>query len=185
MPDTAPSVITAITTLFPTLFSGWLSAVVTNRLNTQRSNREKFWELRRAAYGSILTELAAVEAILASADEHIAENAYRYFDGPASGGHNEIISTHMKLVRKAYTDNYLICSDAFIGIFDEFLLALDSIDSYDGPTESHESFCLAVRVARPKLLQQGRREMPVPRSLLDSIRRLRAWGASLLKKISD
>jgi hypothetical protein len=172
MPDIKPILITAIATLVPTLISGWLSAVVTNRLNAERSNREKFWELRRAAYGSILTELAAVEAILATADEYMAEDEYRYFDGTVAGTHNELIAAHMKVVRRTYTDNYLICSDEFIALFEGFLLELEGSDPNDGPSESHERFCLAVRAARPKLLQQGRREMPVPRSLWHSVRRL-------------
>jgi len=43
-------------------------AYFTNKFSASRSTEEKIWELRRASYGLILTELAAVESVLDELD---------------------------------------------------------------------------------------------------------------------
>jgi hypothetical protein len=144
-----------------------VSVVLTNWLSSHSSTKQKLWELQRAAYGSILAELAAVETVLDSATEFIEENEERYFDDEASTRHDATIRSHMKSVRKSYTENYLILSDRFITLFEDFLRSLDERSPDFLPPEEHEKFAETVRVARPKLLQQARSEMPVPRKLWD------------------
>ncbi len=153
--------ISVLVTAITTLVSGALGAILTNALTARRSIDEKLWELRRAGYGAILAELGAIEVILDLADEYIRENEIRYFGEDVSRMHNENISEHMRLLRRSYTDNYLICSDKFIGIFENLLHSLDSRDLNLMPPEEHEMFSSAVRAARPKLLRQARDEMPV------------------------
>jgi len=162
-----PDIVTALTNLV----SGAMGAILTNVLNARRSTDEKLWELRRNGYGVILAELSAIERILSSADEYMQENETRYFDEKVSRAHDERIAWHMELVRKSYTDNYLILSDRFIGLFEEFLRSLDHGDPNLIPTEEHEIFAAAVRAARPKLLQQARNEMPLRGGLRDLLRR--------------
>jgi hypothetical protein len=79
-------------------------AFLTSALGARRSKDEKFWELRRVAYGSILAELIAVEWVLDTAEEYIAEDACRYFQGDASSRHNELISCHMQLIKIIYRE---------------------------------------------------------------------------------
>jgi hypothetical protein len=163
----ASVVVTALTTLV----SGAMGAILTNVLNARRSTDEKIWELRRTAYGNILAELSAVERILRSADEYIQENEMGYFEGKVSRAHDESIAQHMELVRKSYTDNYLILSNRFIRLFEEFLRSLDHGNPYLNPPEEHDIFAAAVRGTRPKLLQQARNEMPLRGGLRDRLRR--------------
>jgi hypothetical protein len=51
--------------------------ILGSRLSYRQSFKEKIWDLRRVAYGVILSELAAIEHICASADEYINEAAMR------------------------------------------------------------------------------------------------------------
>jgi hypothetical protein len=141
-------------------------AVLTNTLSSHHSNEEKIWELRRVACGSILAKLTEVEWVLDNADEYIQQDEMRYFHEDISNKHKEIIANHMISVRKSYTDNYLILSDRFIALFEDFLRSLDDRYSNLLPPEEHEKFAVAVRTVRPKLLQQARSEIPLRGSSL-------------------
>jgi hypothetical protein len=60
---------------------GVVAVVIGSRLTYARSSKEKIWDLRRAAYSVILSELAAIERICDDADEYIAErNFTEYFE---------------------------------------------------------------------------------------------------------
>ena len=61
------AIITAIITASATVFA----VVIANRLSYVRTYKEKLWDLKRPAYGLILSELAAIEQICNSADEYI------------------------------------------------------------------------------------------------------------------
>ncbi|MGO9673609.1 MAG: hypothetical protein ACLPSF_05490 [Methylocella sp.] len=153
-------------TVLLSLTSSVLVVFLTNALNARRSTNEKLWELRRTAYGSILAELTAAEWVLDSADEYIEEDETRYFYDvdPAWSRHSPLIGGHMEIARKSYVDNYLIMSERFIELFESFLRSLDNKDPNLSLPEEYEAFAAIIRAARPKLLQQARREMPLPRS---------------------
>ena len=156
MPDIPASVIvTAVTTLV----SGALGAFITNVLNSRRSTDEKIWELRRTSYGSILAELAAVESVLDDIDSDIVLG--RHFTQEITNTYNKETGTHLESARKAYTDNYLILSERFIELFEDFLRSLNYEVQY--PPEEYKVFSGVIRAARPKLLQQARSEMPLCR----------------------
>jgi hypothetical protein len=145
-------------------FTSGATVVVLNHVFTsRRSYDEKIWELRRTAYGTILVELAEVENVLGYVDEYIQRNSEEwYFNNDISGKHTSIIAEHMRIIRKLYTDNYLILSDRFIYLFERFLRALDESNNPNlSPPEEREIFAAAVRAARPKLLQQARSEIPL------------------------
>jgi hypothetical protein len=55
-----------------TVFAAWLSS--------GRTHKEKVWDLRRQAYGVILSEIATVERIVRNAEEMMAEDTHRYFE---------------------------------------------------------------------------------------------------------
>jgi len=153
-----------ITTACITLASGVISAFIANILNARRSNAEKLWELRRAAYGTILAELKQVELVIDRADEYIQEDLHRYYDSEVSIRHNQKISHRMALAQASYQDNYLILSDQFIILFENLLRSFEGVE-YLLPPEIHDAISKAIRTTRPKLAQQGRNEMPIQRNL--------------------
>lgn len=156
MPDISANVIvTAVTTLV----AGAMGAILTNVLNARRSTHEKIWELRRASYGLILTELAEVESVLDELDRRILLDAAS-ITNDVSNAYNRRTGTHFESARKAYTDSYLILSNRFIELFEVFLRSLDYVDDLS-PSEGHKMFSAAIRAGRLKLLQQARSEMPL------------------------
>jgi len=131
-------------------------------LNTRRSTLEKLSDLmRRIAYGSILADLMSIEAVLFQADEHTSfTEAYNYYNSEQFTNHNKTISEHVQSIRKVYKENYLILSDEFIGLYEKMDREMRADDPNNGPEEDHEIFATAVRTARPKLLAQGKSELP-------------------------
>lgn len=140
-------VITAATTL--------AAVVVTNWLSYRRSNRERLWELRREIYGTILSELAAVEHICNGIDEAVAERSYEeYWNTKARVHDDNNIFERMGTIRKKATDNYLVLTDEFIIAYDNFNNDMKPDDPHgDLPPEEYERFSAAIRKHRPKLLQ--------------------------------
>jgi hypothetical protein len=136
MPDLETIFVSTITALL----SGVTVAYFTNKFSASRSTEEKIWELRRASYGRILRDAASITLDVS--------NAY-----------NRRTGTHLESARKAYTDSYLILSNRFIDLFEEFLLSFDNVDDLS-PSEGHKIISAAIRAGRPKLLQQARSEMP-------------------------
>jgi hypothetical protein len=154
MPDLETIFVSTITALL----SGVTVAYFTNKFSASRSTEEKIWELRRASYGLILTELAAVESVLDELDSRILRDAAS-ITLDVSNAYNRRTGTHLESARKAYTDSYLILSNRFIDLFEEFLLSFDNVDDLS-PSEGHKIISAAIRAGRPKLLQQARSEMP-------------------------
>lgn len=140
-----------------------IGVILANQLTYGLGNRQKVWELRRQAYGVILSGLSAVERICNVADEYIEEDLTRYFDSDIFGKHNEQIHDQMNIVRERFTSDYLILSDEFIALFAEFDDALSTGAPDDDPPEEHDRFAEAVRLWRPRLLAQARQEMPLRR----------------------
>jgi hypothetical protein len=171
MPDASTG---AIATAVITLISGVTSAIITNTLNARKSLDEKIWELRREIYSSVLYALSEINNVIDGADESIHEDKYRYFESKEYDNDYKIIHSHMKSIRKHYSGNFLIMSDKFISLLEDFLHSLFDVDL--DPSDSHKNFAEAVRAARPKLLRQARSEMPFRRSLLERVRCQMPWN---------
>ena len=152
--ETISSIVTAVATV--------AGVVLANTLTLRRSNREKTWDLRRQAYGTILAALASAEGVCDSAEEYINEDADRYFneDQPYRR-HNEQIAGQMALVRQRFSDDYLALSNEFVTLFEEFLRELSSGDHIPIPPEEHEYFVGVLRKHRPRLLEKARSEIAV------------------------
>ena len=153
------NVVTAIATV--------ISVVVANRLSFSQSGKAKLWDLRRQAFGAILSELASVERLCDVADSYIRENAYGYFHSETRTEHDTRIVEHIKTARQRFSDDYLIVSDAFIGLFEAFTTELEAGPPDDIFPLDHEHFAALVRKHRPLLLAQGRSEMAFRRRLRD------------------
>jgi hypothetical protein len=93
-----------------------ISVAIANRLSSNQSGQAKLWDFRRQAYSVILSELASVERVCTVADEYMAENMHHYFESDARSKHNE----HMTALRQRFSDDCLILSDPFIGLFEAF-----------------------------------------------------------------
>jgi hypothetical protein len=149
-----------------------IGVVVANWLTYHRSNREKVWDLRRQAYGVILSELAAAERICDSADEYIQENVFRYFESEVGRTHDNEILKDLTVARQRVSDDYLILSEAFIALYAQFDIE-KSGDPYNGnPPENHDRFAQALRKNRKLLLAQARSEMNETNKGLRRIQRI-------------
>ncbi len=138
-----------------------ISVVIANRLSSNQSGQAKLWDFRRQACGVILSELAAVERLCTVADEYMAEDVHRYFESDARNKHNEQIAGHMKTLQQRFSDDYLILSDSFIGLFEAFTSDLESGPPDEGYPDQDERFSEAVRKHRSLLLAQARKEMTI------------------------
>jgi hypothetical protein len=127
-------------------------------LSSRQSSTQALWNLRREAYGAILSKLGAVERVCDSAAEYIDEDEMRYFHCEAYASHNEKISDLMKSVRDRFSDDHLILTEEFIKTFEAFMSAIEP-DPNAIPPEEHEQFVEAVKKYRPRLLTIARREV--------------------------
>jgi len=135
--------------------------VIANMLTFKRSSREKIWDLRRQAYGAILSALATVERICDSADEYIQEDEERYFHGDDYRRHNSQIAEQMSIARRRFADDYLVFSDEFVALFEKFTRALSDGDLFATPPEEHDHFVEVLRECRLLLLSKARSEINV------------------------
>jgi len=155
--DSIVTIIAAIVTVVGTI----AGVVIANRLTSTRSFKEKVWEIRREAYGLILSELVMIERICDSADEHIEEDHDRYFE-TVEQKDTARINKHWKAIDKRIADDYLILSDEFIALFDEMRKAM-ATNPYDhDPPEEHATFSTAIRKYRPRLIALAKGEMTIP-----------------------
>jgi|HubBroStandDraft_6_1064221.scaffolds.fasta_scaffold666551_2 hypothetical protein len=143
-----------------TAIAAVVAVVIANRLSYGRSNKEKLWDLRRQAYGLILSELSEVEQICDSADEYIQQDEDRYFES-VDQKDNFAIAKHMEAINRRIADDYLILSDAFISMYGELKKEMSGDPYNDTPPEEHEKFSTAVRKYRPLLIALARGEMTV------------------------
>jgi hypothetical protein len=143
-----------------------IAVVIANRLTFRRSSQEKIWDLRRQAYGLILSELATVERICERADEYIQEDEHRYFEGKYSDEDSAEIGEHMSNIEKKFSDDYLVLSESFIALYDRMRDEMRGDPYNDTPPERHASFSSAVRKGRPLLIAQARDEMAIGKSWL-------------------
>jgi len=146
------NIVTAIATV--------VAVVVANRLSYGRSNKEKLWDLRRQTYGLVLAELGEVEQICDGADEYIQQDEGRYFES-VSQNYDAEIAKHMAAIRRRFADDYLILSEPFIALYEEFTREMSGDPYNDLPPERHEKFASALRKYRPLLAALAREEMTI------------------------
>lgn len=139
------------------------AVIISNQLTFRRGYREKLWDLRRTAYGEILSALSQVENVFDIAALYIEENAQRYFEG--EGGHYERhqqrVSESMSIARKRFSNDYLVLSQNFIVLFEQMEKRLSAIseDPDLTPDLSHSEFGEAIRKHRAPLLDVARNEI--------------------------
>jgi hypothetical protein len=155
-----------LATLIGTPCITFLAAWWGNHLAYIRGNREKFWDLRRQAYGIILSEFRAAETVCNFIDDAMLEGPERYFSGPTYSRDADRISAHLRTAHDRFSADYLILSDDFIRIFDGYKNDPNGPSQFDSPPEQYEKFSAKMRRWRPLLLEQARREMPLQRRRL-------------------
>jgi hypothetical protein len=142
-----------------------VAVVISNLLTSRSTTRERLWELRREGYSAILFELAAIERVCDAADSYIHEMGYMtYWEMEARSRHDNDINERMKKLRDRVSSDYLIFSDEFLSLFDEFERALQTDDNSTLPDDEHDTFCSAVRHFRPRLSALGRSEIASPKN---------------------
>lgn len=162
MPDTnnTVTIIAAIVTVVGTI----IGVVIANRLTFSQSYKQKLWELRRHAYGVVLSELGMIERICDDAAGYIEQDAERYFES-VSHKDDAKIATHLEAIETRMADDQLILSDAFIALYGELTKQMSSDDSgEDDEFEVHQKFVTAIKKYRPLLLTLARVEMTIPKN---------------------
>jgi hypothetical protein len=137
-----------------------IAVVIANRLSYARTYKEKLWDLKRPAYGSILSELAAIEQICDSADRYIDEDSDRYFE-IIEPKHNVKIFEHFRVINSRMSDDYLILSEKFIALYDELTKEMAADPNDIDPPQDFETFETAIRKYRPLLLNLARNEITI------------------------
>jgi hypothetical protein len=165
------STIATLLTVF--VASPVLAAVVASLMTARSSGKEKMWEVRRQAYGAILSELLAAERLYRVADKFIAQDEMRYFSSDDYHSHRGAIAQYMDGARQRYSDDYLILSDGFAREFDQLLADYEAWEPNEDPPEEFERLAHGLRRRRATLLRIGRGEVTVPRQA--GWRRLLAW----------
>src|SRR5688572_27076503 len=115
------NIVTAVATV--------IAVVIANRLTFSRTNKEKLWDLRRQAYGVILTELAAIERVYVEVDGFIEMHGEEeYFQSEQLHDDSKIIAEHLTKANNRFADDYLIMSAEFIQIYERMLDDLHNVD---------------------------------------------------------
>jgi hypothetical protein len=158
------NVISAFLTPVITAGAAVLAVIIGNRLSYARTYKEKLWDLKRPAYGTILSELAAIEQICDSADRYIEEDSDRYFE-TIEQKHNVKIFQHFGVINKRIADDYLILSEEFIALYVELTKEMSGDPNNTDPPEDHEKFAAAIRKYRPLLIDLARSEMTLRKKM--------------------
>jgi hypothetical protein len=139
------------------------SLVSFSQVTYSRSTKEKFWEVRRQAYGAILAELAEIDRVTKGADEWMATMGQgEYLE--AIDRDKIQIGEHLKVVWRRYSDDHLIMSDEFVRVFDDFISEHDKGDPNDATHSLHLYRRKIITKYRALLLAQARKEMAIPKS---------------------
>jgi hypothetical protein len=152
--DILGNLITVFGTLSGIVVGGWLAA--------GRTYEEKIWDIRRQAYGVILSEIAMVNRIAGYAQEMMAQDSHRYFDSTARATNDAKCGEHLTKATQRFADDYLALSDAFIAIFEQLESEISSGDPNESWPEEEERFADAIKKARPLLTVQARSEVNKP-----------------------
>jgi hypothetical protein len=141
-----------------------VAVVIANRLTFSRTNKERLWDLRRQAYGVIVTEFAAMERVYVEIDGFIGMHGEEaYFRDEQMFDDGKVLAAHMSEANSRFADDYLVLSDQFIQIYEQMLDEIHNTDPNVAGMEGRKAVSVAVRAARPKLLAQARSEMKLPR----------------------
>jgi hypothetical protein len=153
--------------LFGSFITGVVTVVgvwLTNRLSYGRSTKEKLWDVRREAYGAILSELADIDRITKGADEWMDTMGQGEYLGSGAIDEDKVkINGHLKVIWKRYSDDHLIMSAAFISLFENFISEYDRGDPNDATHSKHLRRRKIITKNRALLLAQARREMEIQR----------------------
>jgi hypothetical protein len=151
------NIITAIATV--------LAVVIANRLSLRKTNQERLWDLRRVAYGTILSDLGKVEQICSNIDDtlgYLQGGWLEYWDTESRVKNENAIHDHMKHLRTTISEDYLILSELFIKTFEEFTQQTSADDDGDSsPPEEQDTFSAAVKAYRPKLMKIAKDELQI------------------------
>ena len=153
--DVPGNIITVLGTLGGAVLGAWLAS--------GRAHKEKLWDLRRQAYGTILSELAMAERILRYTDGMFAGGELIYYGSEVHSSHQDQIGTHLSAARRRFADDYLVLSEEFIALFETFELEGDAEDPGDNVQEEHDKFAELVRTSRLRMLDQARSELKAKR----------------------
>jgi hypothetical protein len=133
-------------------------AVLGGNLAARRTYSEKVWDLRRAAYGLIVSEIARIERINDFRDAMMSENSHAYFDSEVRKDHDEV-GKHWAKATQRFADDYLVLSDEFIALFEKMESDADEEEPNEIWPEEMERFFNTIKTARPLLMAQARREV--------------------------
>jgi hypothetical protein len=161
------NLVTSVLTALLTAGAALGAVIVGNKLSYVRTYNEKLWDLKRLAYGLILSELAAIEQVCGIADSYIEEDEDRYFLGEFEVKHKTEIAKHFASIAQRMADDYLILSEEFIALYDKFSEDSDSDPYESDPPADYKRLVAALRKYRPLLIELARREI--------TLRRKNAW----------
>lgn len=157
--DSSGNIVTIATSIV-TVVGTIAGVIIANTLTSSQSYKKKIWDLRRVAYGVILSELAAAERIYDSADEYLAENNFhQYFERKLYERDRQDVNKHLHLVYQRTSDDYLILSSEFIALYNRLTEAAQGDPYNDGPPETYEAASKAIRKYRPLLANLARNEI--------------------------
>lgn len=129
-------------------------------LTSGRTQKEKLWDLRRAAYGVILSQIGLINRIYSLGNEIISHtDEHSYFESSARREHEERIAKHWSTARSRFEDDYLVLSDEFIAAFEKIISDREHDNPNEGWDEERERFENSIREAIPLLMAQARHEV--------------------------
>jgi hypothetical protein len=146
-----------------------IAVVVANKLSSNQSGKAKFWDLRRQAYGVILSELAAVARISTTIEARLEGDIQGYFDSDARVYHENDTAKHMGVVRQRFSDDYLIISTEFLALFEACIADLELESPNDDFLDETERFVSVIKKYHPILLAQGRKEIAAQQDFTSSL----------------
>jgi hypothetical protein len=136
-----------------------VGSVLGSWLTSGRTRKEKLWDLKRAAYGTILSEIASIDRIHSFADAMMSENMHMYFDSAQRREHEQRIAKHWDIARGRFADDYLVLSDEFIAIFEKLIADIEADEPNEMWPEEQERISNLVHEAKPRLVERARGEI--------------------------
>lgn len=139
--------------------SGIIGVVVGHVLSRGHNRKEKIRDLRRAAYGAILSELSAAQPFYDAAADRIAEDPHYYHSSDAWDRHYRQINDHMVSARNCFEREYLTLSEAFIDRYEAMMLQKAHARDEADPFANVEAYGAITRSARIDLMKIARNEV--------------------------
>ncbi len=139
--------------------SGIAGVVVGHMLNRGHSQKEKVKDLRRSAYGVILSELSAAQPFYAAVANGIAEDVHSYHSSDRWPRHANRIGEHMSSARQCFEREYLVLSDVFIARYEKMLHDIAAAEDETHPFGNVEEDGEIARSALIDLMKIARAEV--------------------------